>query len=345
MDANFDLNGPNATNQPTPNVVEDEEDQQPTSAAADLLQCHHEFGHALFRRLKEMAKQGTIPKRLANCPVPACLACLHAKAIRRQWRHRTPNNKIESQKPTKPGERVSVDQMVSPTPGLMSQLTGKLTTKCYLHATTYVDQASRLGFVWLQKTATTNETIEGKIAFEKYALDRGVKALNYHAYNGMFQANKWVAACRSQGQGLSFAAANAHHQNGMAEGKIGELQGLARTMLIHANKRWPKVATANLWPHAACMANDVLNETPSLCMATRQSPLQAFADTKVNPNAKHWKPFGCPVCLLVDSNLQQGKIHHEWKQRSRAGMNIGRLPQHARNVALVLNIETGLVSP
>jgi hypothetical protein len=148
-----DLNGPNATDQPTPNTVEDKEDQQPTSAAADLLQHHHKFGHVSFRRLKEMAKQGTIPKRLANCPVPACSACSHAKAIRRQWRHRTPNNKIESQKPTKPGERVCLDQMVSPTPGLIAQLTGKLTTKRYLHATTHADQVSRLGFVWLQKTA------------------------------------------------------------------------------------------------------------------------------------------------------------------------------------------------
>jgi hypothetical protein len=186
--------------------------------------------------------------------------------------------------------------------------------------------------------------VEGKIAFEKYALDRGVKVLNYHADNGVFRAHKWVDACRSNGQGLSFAGVNAHHQNGMAERRIGELQSLARTMLIHANKRWPKVATANLWPYAIRMANDVLNEAPSLRIASRKSPLQVFADTNVNPNAKHWKPFGCPVYVL-DSALQQGKIHHKWKQRSRVGIYIGRSPQHARNVALVLNIQTGLVSP
>lgn len=344
IDAQFDLNGPKTADQQTPNIVEDEEDQQPTSAPAELLQYHHRFGHVSFKRIIEMAKQGIIPKRLAKCPVPACSACLYAKAIRRQWRHRTPINKVESPKPTKPGERVSVDQMVSPTPGLVAQLTGILTTKRYKYATIYVDQVSRLSFVWLQKTATADETLEGKTAFEKYALDRGVKVQNYHADNGIFRANKWVAACQSKGQGLTFAGVNAHHQNGIAERRIGELQGLARTMLIHANKRWPKVASANLWPYAVRMANDVLNETPSLRDATRQSPLQIFADTKVNPNAKHWKPFGCPVYVL-DSNLQAGKIHHKWKQRSRVGIYIGRSPQHARNVALVLNIETGLVSP
>lgn len=344
IDAQFDLNGPTTADKQTPNIVEDEEDQQPTSAAAELLQYHHRFGHVSFKRIIEMAKQGIIPKRLAKCPVPACSACLYAKAIRRQWRHRTPNNKVESPKPAKPGERVSVDQMVSPTPGLIAQMTGILTTKRYTYATVYVDQVSRLSFVWLQKTATADETIEGKTAFEKYALDRGVTVQNYHADNGIFRANKWVEACRSKGQGLTFAGVNAHHQNGIAERRIGELQGLARTMLIHANKRWPKVATANLWPYAIRMANDVLNETPSLRVASRKSPLQVFADTNVNPNAKHWKPFGCPVYVL-DSSLQAGKIHHKWKQRSRVGIYIGRSPQHARNVALVLNIETGLVSP
>jgi hypothetical protein len=242
IDAQFDFNDPNTTDQQTPNIVEDEEDQQPTSASAELLQYHHRFGHVSLQQIIEMAKQGIIPKRLAKCPVLACSACLYAKAIRRQWRHRTPNNKVESPKPTKPGERVPVDQ------------------------------------------------------------------------------------------------------NGIAERRIGELQGLARTMLIHANKRWPKVATANLWPYAVRMENDVLNETPSLRIASRQRPMQIFGDTKVSPNAKHWKPVGCPVYVL-DTNLKAGKIHHKWKQRSRVGIYIGRSPQHARNVALVLNIETGLVNP
>ena len=140
--------------------------------------------------------------------------------------------------------------MVSPTPGLIAQMTGILTTKRYAYATVYVDQVSRLSFIWLQKTATADETIEGKTAFEKYAQDRGVTVLNYHADNGVFRAHKWVDACRSKQQGLTFAGVNAHHQNGLAERRIRELQELTRTMLIHANKRWPKVATANLWPYA-----------------------------------------------------------------------------------------------
>ena len=340
----FDLNGPTPGTKQTPNIVNDEEDRQPTNAAAELLQFHHKFGHVSFRKLQEMAKLGVIPKRLAKCAIPACSACLYAKAIKRQWRHRTPNNKDESSKPTKPGERISVDQLVSPTPGLIAQMTGTLTTKRYKYATVYVDQVTRLGFVWLQKSPSAEETVEGKIAFEKYALDRGVKVQNYHADNGIFRAHIWVNACRSNGQGLTFAAVNAHHQNGIAERRIRELQELARTMLIHATKRWPNVAEANLWPYAIRMANDVFNETPSFQDASRRSPLQIFANTNIHPNPKHWKPFGCPVYVL-DSALQTTGIHHKWKQRSEVGIYIGRSPQHARSVALVLNLTTGLVSP
>ena len=114
-----------------PAIIENEEMEQPTNNAAELLRYHHAFGHVSFQKLKEMAKLGTIPKKLANCPVPACSSCLYAKAIKRKWRSRTTNNKDEAVKPTKPGERVSVDQLVSPTPGLIAQMAGFLTTKRY----------------------------------------------------------------------------------------------------------------------------------------------------------------------------------------------------------------------
>jgi hypothetical protein len=40
-----------------------------------------------------------------------------------------------------------------------------------------------------------------------------------------------------------------------------------------------------------------------------------------------------------------GNIFHKWKQRSRVGIYVGQLPQHARNVALVLDRQTGYVNP
>ena len=193
-----------------------------------------------------MAQIGILPKRLAKCPVPTCSACLYAKASKRPCRTKTSRNKDEVLDKPKPGQVVSVDQMVSPTPGFMAQMTGKLTTQRYKYATIYVDQGLWLGFVYLQKTNTAEETLKSKQAFELYARDQGIKIQAYHADNGIFRANAWVKQCQEQGQSLSFAGVNAHHQNGIAERRIKELQDLARTMLIHAHKRWHQCITAHL---------------------------------------------------------------------------------------------------
>ena len=103
----------------------------------------------------------------------------------------------------------------------------------------------------------------------------------------------------------------------MTERRIKELQDLARTMLTHANKRWPTTITNNLWPYALRMANKVMNNTPSLQDKKRRSLLQIFADTKVAINPKHWHPFGCPVYVL-DSKLQNGSPFNKWSQWAQA---------------------------
>ena len=38
-------------------------------------------------------------------------------------------------------------------------------------------------------------------------------------------------------------------------------------------------------------------------------------------------------------------IYNKWKSRSKVGIYLGTSPLHARNIALVLNMETGTVSP
>jgi hypothetical protein len=81
---------------------------------------------------------------------------------------------------------VSVDQLVSLTAGLIAQMTGKLTNSRYRYATVYVDHASQMGYVYLQRSADADETVKGKAAFEAYAAARGVTIRAYHANNGIF---------------------------------------------------------------------------------------------------------------------------------------------------------------
>lgn len=327
-------------------VVSDEEDKtsEGETNTVKLLKLHQRFGHISFKRLQIMAKLGVIPKALHNCPIPVCSACLFGKKTRKPWRSKTSQSGNKDTTILQPGEVVSVDQLKSPTPGLIAQMTGRLTTRRYEYATVYVDQASRFGFIYLQKSATADETLEGKKLFEKYAQDQGITIKSYHADNGIFKANKWVANCQENRQGLTFAGVNAHHQNGIAEKRIRDLQDLARTSLIFAKRRWPDAISATLWPYALRQANRVLNETPSLKDATHRSPHQVFSGSVVDANPKHFFPFGCPVYVL-DEALQTGNIHHKWKNRSRVGVYLGMSPHHNKNVALVLSLETGLVSP
>ena len=47
----------------------------------------------------------------------------------------------------------------------------------------------------------------------------------------------------------------------------------------------------------------------------------------------------------MDENLQTGKPFNKWKQCARVGIYLGQSPIHNRNVVLVLNQNTGHVSP
>ena len=164
-----------------------------------------------------MAKAGIVPKQLAHCPTPVCSACCYAKAICRQWRSKTAQNKGEAEKPTKPGQVASVDQLMSPTPGLMAQMQGILTTEQHKCATVFIDQCSRLSHVHVQNGTSAEETLEAKAAFEACAKAQGMNMQACHADNGMFKAKAWVQHCYKSGQDLTFSGIGAHHQNGMAE--------------------------------------------------------------------------------------------------------------------------------
>ena len=173
-----------------------------------------------------------------------------------------------------------------------------------------MDHFSRLGYVHLQKTQSAKETLEGKALFERKCAAFGIRVLHYHADNGIFASVEWKEACAISHQGCSYAGVNAHFQTGVAERRIGVLQGLTRTMLLHANARWPEAVTTFLWPYALRLANEAHNEAPTKLL--KRSPVEIFTKTAVMPDMKHWRPFGCPVYVL-DSALQNSSgIKHKW---------------------------------
>lgn len=337
----FDLQGP-TDGETTVNIITDEEDSQYKDTSAEFLRWHHRLGHISPKKIRIMASLGYLPKRLSRCRVPLCTSCLFGKATKRPWRTKTSKAKADLENITKPGQCVSVDQLESTVPGLVAQLKGIPTKKRYGAATVFVDHHSGLSYVHLQSSTTAEETLEAKHAFERYAKSCGIHVLHYHADNGRFAEKLWTADCLKQGQGLTFCGAYAHHQNGVAESKIRELQEHARTMLIHAAKRWPEAINAHLWPYAIRTANDILNATWNL--KRKLVPLEEFSGTKVGDNLKHWSHFGCPVYVL-DRRLASGKKISKWMERSRVAIYLGRSPNHAKSVALCLSLTTGLASP
>ena len=290
------------------------DEPQAKDKSSELLRWHYRLGHMSFAKLKHLAKLGQIPRYLANVAAPKCAACLFGAMTKVPWRSRPKaGNESNIYIATKPGEVVLVDQMTSTLPGFVAQITGKLTKRRYVGATVFVDHFSRLKFVYLMESMTSENTVRAKEAFERFARDHGVSVQHYHADNGRFKDNAFVTHCHSCGQRLSFCGVNAHFQNGIAEKAIRDLTESARKMLLFAKSRWPDAVDMSIWPYALRQAayNDsiVPNDDNGL------SKLDRFGTLRVNANLKSMHTFGCPVYVL-DERLATNKSVPRWDSRA-----------------------------
>jgi hypothetical protein len=116
-----------------------------TDEQAKLMQWHYRLGHLTFTKLKQLALNGKIPKKLAKEVLPPkCAGCLYGTMTKLPWQGKETKANHEVFVATKPGECTSVDQMMSMEVGFYAQLKGKLTKKCYKCATVFVDHFSHL---------------------------------------------------------------------------------------------------------------------------------------------------------------------------------------------------------
>ena len=322
-------------------VVEEEDEQvvTATSAKAELMRWHYRLGHLSFKKLKVLAECNIIPRKLAEVRCPKCAGCIYGKMHRKPWRSKAQPGRIAIT--TRAGQCISVDQLESSTVGFIGQLKGKLTTQRYKYATVFVDHFSRYTYVHLQKSLTSEETLEAKRAFEAHCRKYNVNVENYHADNGRFADNLYVNDVRAKGQTITYCGVNAHWQNGIAERMIRTLRETARTQLLHAIERWPSNCSTHLWPFALRYAAQVQNEVPK---KDGESPISKFSGVSVQANMNHLHAFGCPVYAL-NNDLASGKTIGNWNRRARLGIYLGPSPRHARTVSLVMNPSNGLVSP
>jgi hypothetical protein len=113
---------------------------------AKLMQLHYRLGHLTFSKLKQLALNGKIPKKLAKVLPPKCAGCLFGTMTNFPWQGKETNADHEVFVATKPGECILVDQMTSTEVGFYAQLKGKLTKKRYKCTTVFVDHFSCLLF-------------------------------------------------------------------------------------------------------------------------------------------------------------------------------------------------------
>ena len=309
---------------------------------AELLRWHYRLGHLSFNKLKVLCMLGILPRKLANVQPPKCASCIYGAMTRKPWRTKSKPANIKVRPVTDPGDCISVDQLESSTPGFIAQLKGALTKDRYRCATVFVDHASRHGYVYLQRSTSSNETLHAKHAFEAYSSKHNVHIKHYHCDNGRFADNLFVRDVDEKNQTISYAGVNAHFQNGIAEKRIRDLQESARKMLLHAKSRWSEAVSINLWPYALRNANDKICMIPDSLDGT--SKYERFVNADISMKIKTHHTIFCPVFALNNS-LQAGNKISKWLPRARLGINLGISPRHSRTVSLVLNLRTGLVSP
>jgi hypothetical protein len=142
---------------------------------AELMRWHYRLGHLTFAKLKQLALNREIPKKLAKVTPPKCAGCLFGAMTKIPWRGKETKASHEVFIATKPGECVSVDQMASTEVGFFVQMKGKLTKRCYRCAMIFVNHCSRLRFVCLQVNDSSAETLAAIHAYETFAAEHGVR--------------------------------------------------------------------------------------------------------------------------------------------------------------------------
>jgi hypothetical protein len=339
-------------------------------AQQELLKWHCRWCHCDLNRVRmilsrprqskhssttgEFIPQIVVPTETgtSTCEIFCCTACLYAKQKRKTADSSTEikNKELEgtlTKNDLFPGDVVSCDQYMSPSKGRLTHTRGKeASSNQYVGGTIFIDHATNYLFTNHQVNLTSASTVESKHKCESTFDEFGIQIKQFAADNHPFRSKEWVSDCAVQLQRPTrHSGVGAHHQI-LAERQIQTTFNWSRANLLHFVLHWPQMAKNrdNLWPFAVDYAVYMHNHLPTLDM--RVSPVERLTNTLFG-NYNHLTRahvFGCPVYVL-DPRLQDAKKIPKWSMRSRRGIYLGVSKQHSSTVHLVLNPETGAISP
>lgn len=331
-----------------------------TEPEKELLKWHQRLCHLDFKKIKFLFRTGILSRGETNRHLhtsaskllhnPKCAACQFGKQFQRSV-PTTTGAKVSDKvgaigsKAVLPGEQISIDHFVCKTKGRLFTSRGKTDpNEMYCGGCVFVDHYSGLIHVEFQQNLNTHETLLAKDKFEAMARDHGVIPQSYLSDNGpAFASHEFGKRLEKFEQVSKFAGAGAHHQNGIAERSIRTVISIARTMMLHAAVHWPEVSDPSLWPMAVQHAAFVFNRMPQI--ESGLCPLDMF-------NRQRWKQsqlhglhvWGCPVYVL-DKKIADGIKIPKWAARSNRSIYMGTSNKHALSVPLLLNPESGVISP
>jgi hypothetical protein len=137
----------------------------------EMMSHHCRLYHTPFPQLIFMAELGEIPKQLAQlggrCPI--CVSCLFGTAPKHPWRRKFKDSQpICKESDMSPGARALADQLVPAQPGLILQISGKLSHQHVNGSTIFVDHFSDHAYASLMRDLTLDETITARHGYEQF---------------------------------------------------------------------------------------------------------------------------------------------------------------------------------
>ena len=135
------------------------------------------------------------------------------------------------------------------------------------------------------------------------AANIGVWVHVYHTDNGIYHSDEFLKELQAKGQGIKMSGVSAQFQNGAAESIIKSVVQSARTMMLHAQTRWPAVADESLWPQALQYAVYLHNIMPT--EETGVSPVEVWTRTKSNHS---------DLLMLIHGEVQHMYSVPDWEK-------------------------------
>ena len=294
----------------------------------EWVSIHQQLKHLPHSKMMRLVKAGHLDKKFLKVDKLRCPHCIISTQARTPSRYKPSKNQgkshIRQYHHNVPGACVSTDQVVSAVPGIIPQVKGNIMKAFYCGATVFVDHYSDYTYVHLMRDNYCASLLEAKSAFERLCGTFQVRVSGYHGDNGRYADAAFRQDIEDNNQSLTFCGVVSHHQNGIAERRIGLLQQLARTSILAAKNKWPGVVTVSLWPFALKAAARTMNlyylDNNGLSPVEKMSRM-----TRSHVRLRNEHPLFCPVYVL-DKKNHNSYGTPKWEPRSRLGIYCGHSP-------------------